>query len=185
MTGATRLEAARALVDEAVAQGFSINVDGPDLDLAGPRKMPDEMLLKVQRLKPSLIAYLTGGRGSLEGSLPIPDEWIGGMDRMKVMDPPRDWPRDIWPATLRGVEGFMARWAGMAALLEWSTLECFGVYRRAPYARVGSMGLALSPYIDDLAMVLPDRAVLRRANGSRLSHYRKPVGDGVAPVWGI
>ena len=172
------------MIDEAVAQGFSINVDGPDLDLAGPQQMPDEMLRKVRQLKPSLIAYLTGGRGSLEGSLPVPDEWLAGVARAADMPPPRDWPADIWTATVSGMEGFLNRWGGMAALLDWSTLECFGVNERAPYGRVGQIGLALSPYIEDLAMVLPDRTVFRRANGSRLSHYRKagPLKDRV-PIW--
>jgi len=185
MSGTARLEAAAALVDEVISQGYSIEVDGADLDLAGPQKMPDDMLLKVRQLKPAVIAYLTGGRGSLEGSLPVPAEWIEGVAAMKNMEAPRDWPPANWQEVLDGVEGFMSRWAGMAALLNWSTLECFGAHEKAPYARVGAMGLALSPFIEDLAMVLPDRAVFRKANGSRLSHYRKHLGDGVVPAWSL
>ena len=119
MAGATRLDAARALIDEAVARGYSINVDGADLDMAGPRQMPDELLLRLRQLKPSVIAHLTGGRGSLEGSLPVPDAWIDSVTRTAGMSPPRDWPAHLWPATISGAEAFLKRWAGMAALLEW------------------------------------------------------------------
>ena len=33
--------------------------------------------------------------------------------------PPHDWPTHLWPATVEGRKGFLDRWAGMAALLDW------------------------------------------------------------------
>ena len=54
------------------------------------------------------------------------------------------WPIGAaeWSRAVAGVQAFAERWDGAARAAGWSLLELYGVHRRAPYARLSTMGAA-------------------------------------------
>ncbi len=175
-------QAAR-LVDEILKQGGDLRVDGANVKLSADKPLAPSLISELREYKADVVAYLTGGRGTLSEIPCPPVEWIEGVAKLADMDAPRDWRRDKWPDTVRGIERFLREWGGMAHILGWTTNDCFGAHKWAPRARHGSAGLALSMFVGDVALLLPDRAIIRRANGSKLTHRRRPPRPDVVPVW--
>jgi len=171
------------LVDEILKRGGDLRADGANLKLSAVKPLPDSLISELREHKADVVAYLTGGRGAMSEIPNPPVEWTEGVAKLADMDAPGDWPEHKWQDTVRGIEHFLKDWGGMAHVLGWTTLDCFGAHKWAPRARVGSAGLALSMFVGDVALLLPDRAVIRRANGSRLTYRRSPPKLDVVPVW--
>jgi hypothetical protein len=54
------------------------------------------------------------------------------------------WPIDAgeWSRALASVRAFAAGWDGLAGAAGWTSLQLYGLHRRAPYARLTGMGAA-------------------------------------------
>ena len=174
---------AEKLVYEVIKQVGRLRVDGANIDLTAPEPLADSLIAELRECKSQVIAYLTGSKGGIPEINSPPAEWIEGVSLLSKMDAPGGWPDHEWLDTVRGIEGFLTGWGGMAHMLGWTTLDCFGANKTAPRRRYDSMGLALSMFVGDVALLLPDRAVIRRANGSRLTCRRSPPKQDVMPVW--
>ena len=177
------MSTASRLVHEAVNQGGRLRVEGGTIKLTAREPLADSLVSELRENKPAIIKYLTGGRCGLPENIAPPSEWVEGVSSLANMDAPGDWPEVKWPGTVRGAGSFLKAWGGTAHALGWTTLDCFGVHLIAPFVNIRGRGLALSMFAGDVALLLPDKAVIRRANGARLTAPRWPTPPGTVPIW--
>lgn len=174
---------ASRLVYEAVSQGGRLRVDGGAIKLMAREPLADSLVSELRENKPAIIKYLTGGRGELPENMAPPCEWTEGIASLANMAAPGDWPKGKWPRAVSGAGSFLKAWGGTAHALGWTAIDCFGVHPIAPHGNIRGKGLALSMFANDVALLLPDKAIIRRSNGARLTAPRWPTPPGTVSVW--
>jgi hypothetical protein len=84
-----------------------------------------------------------------------------------------------WAIAVARARAFAERWDGQAPAAGWSTLELYGMHRRAPFARLTAMGAAwvLARSGGSAIAVASDAIVVATRTGGRLRIYRTAAPD--------
>jgi hypothetical protein len=126
-------------------------------------------------------AFASSISGPLAPDLPA----RAGM-RLLARSAPAAWPTDRlaqWPALVDRVLVFERCWGDQARAAGWSTLQLYGLHRRAPWSNLAGMGAAFLVAIGGHTVIgLSSKAIAIAAptTGSRLRIYRRaPDADAV------
>ncbi len=127
----------------------------------------------------------------------LPADVAAGLARLER--PPAPWPVDRhgqWPVLIAGARAFARRWDRTARKCGWTSLQLYGLHRRAPWANLAGMGAAFlvagsgrpAPFLVELAggpatSVDKDAVVLVTPTGSRLRIYRRPPDPEALLAW--
>ncbi len=99
------------------------------------------------------------------------------------------WPIGTaeWSRAVASVQAFAERWDGAARAAGWSLLELYGVHRRAPYARLSTMGAAWLIARAGYRAVSVDTAAIGVSSsaGNRLRIYRSLPDPGAVLAWSL
>jgi hypothetical protein len=128
--------------------------------------------MKVGNLAPGLFSI----KAPIATIAQLGDEDLGdvlaGLDRL-ARSPPL-WSCADWPAMVDRAKAFAGRWSEPAQACGWSRLDLWSVHRRAPGARLASLGAAIiAARRGDRVVELDAAAILVVTRlGSRLRIYR-------------
>jgi hypothetical protein len=161
------------LLDRVAAAGGQL-LPLPDgrLQMNAPTPLPEALVAELRRHKAELLAALR---------LPIPDEWLAGVARLRTMPVPAGLPAAWWRLLLRATDGF-GPWAGRAAALGWSTTDVFGVLPVRPLERVDGWGLVPAMGGKEIVALTDTGAWLRTRTGALQSFTRRDR-PGAVPLW--
>lgn len=121
-----------------------------------------------------------------ELSAAIAIDVAAGLDLL-TRSPPL-WPveADDWTLAIVRAHSFAERWDALARSAGWSTLDLYGMHRRAPYARLTAMGaawlVARSSGHNAIA-VTADAITLATLTGARLRIYRTAPDPDAVLAW--
>lgn len=105
---------------------------------------------------------------------------VGLLSRVS-MSPPRTYPEHAWSSLIDDADHFLKLWADQAERLDWQSWEVWGVYRQAPWHRIGAMGLVPSLHGQRIVALLEEAAVVETRTSNRLRYYRRPK-DPLKPI---
>ena len=142
------------------------------------------------------------GRADLDLLTPIssggtPDEVRNGLELLRSSAPlwKVDEPKR-WLTVVDSVAAFAERWDGQARACGWTSVQLYGLHRRAPWANVAGMGAAFLIAADGrpvpilLALkggpaIAVDQEAIRivSPSGSKLRIYRRPPDPAAVLAW--
>ena len=119
------------------------------------------------------------------GGLAVPEEWLGGIERLATMLSPARIEPQRWAAYVATATRLLHDQGPALHGAEWGTLALFGLHRHCPATYPPGWGLAWLLDTDgDVLDVTPDGVGMRRTpSGARLVFRRRPRTAGVVPVW--
>lgn len=88
----------------------------------------------------------------------------------------------VWTAVREMMLRFCRDWGDEAASLGWSTIDLFGVHRRAAALRIDSTGCLVSLY-PMTVLALDERTITLGRRGSRLRGKRLTNPSESVPIW--
>jgi hypothetical protein len=100
------------------------------------------------------------------------------------------WPIDVdeWQAAVAAVRAFAEAWDGRARAGGWTSLELYGLHRRAPYARLTAMGAAwLIVRRPGQRAIAVDASAITISTyfGNRLRIYRSEIDPEATLAWDL
>jgi hypothetical protein len=118
----------------------------------------------------------------------IDPDVLAGLDAL-IRAPPL-WSLDrgtLWIDVVARVRTFAERWDGPARTCGWSALQLYGVDRRAPGARLSSLGSAwvAARSAFHVLEVTPNIIRVATRSASRLSIYKLPSDPGAVLAWDL
>jgi hypothetical protein len=175
---------ALALVREIAKASGRVRLQGDDLRLSAPERLPDDLRARLRQHKAEIVALLSVAEPASEGTPEpqatsstdrFPQEIANGVSAIQSAEgargiPPQRWPR-VQRDAARLVEG---GWVQQAFTLGWTAADLFGCDQRAPWHRLDRAGLVLLTGGHELVELTAHEAALRTRTGSVLRFRRRP-----------
>ncbi len=185
-----------AIVSAAARNSHGLSLVTPNDQMTGARaasgSVPDTNICIGAATESTTIRtnseyYREVGACPFNQILPLPQEWIDGVIRLKKMRLPPGTAPDDWDEMLFALDVISERWLGQAAALGWTTTDIFGGKRRpAALAFTGGLLVEVAEHKGDILAMTTDEAILRSRDGKRARYLRRcALPQDMAPMWDI